>query len=105
MIEKLYNLTNSNEKTIKRVILDDNLNYMHMILPENDGLPEHFANSNVYMTVLRGTLSLKLDEQEYKKFEKGSIIVIPYKTKMNVVNFDEEVLEITVIKAPAPNNI
>ena len=34
-----------------------------MVFNENDGLPEHFANSTVYMTVIRGTLSIGLDEQ------------------------------------------
>jgi len=57
------------------------------------------------MTVIRGIVSLQLDDQELKKFEKGSIIVIPYKTKMNVVNYDEEVLEITVVKVPSPDKI
>jgi len=105
VLEKKYLLTQTNNKLIEKVILDENLNYMHMVLPKNDRLPEHYANSNVYMTVIRGIVSLQLDDQELKKFEKGSIIVIPYKTKMNVVNYDEEVLEITVVKVPSPDKI
>jgi quercetin dioxygenase-like cupin family protein len=29
-----------------------------------EGAPEHYSNGNVYMTVLRGVLSIKLGEQE-----------------------------------------
>jgi quercetin dioxygenase-like cupin family protein len=68
----------------------------------NQGLPEHYSNSNVYMIVVRGTLTLQLDEQEPHKYGKGNIINIPFHTKMNVNNKDEEVLELFVMKAPNP---
>lgn len=102
MIEKIYKLTQGNEKTIEKVIADENLHYNHMILGKNEGLPVHFSNSVVYMTVLRGTLSIDLDAQEMNRYETGTILKIPFNTKMNVVNQDDDVLEITVIKAPAP---
>jgi quercetin dioxygenase-like cupin family protein len=104
MIEKIYKLTQGNEKTIEKVIADENLHYNHMILGKNEGLPVHFSNSVVYMTVLRGTLSIELDAQEMNRYETGTILKIPFNTKMNVVNQDDDVLEITVIKAPAPTN-
>jgi len=102
MIEKVYNMTNGNDPMIEKVIQDENVHYIHMIFNKDEGLPEHFANSNVYMTVLRGTLSITLDEQEVHRYGAYSILKIPFKTKMNVKNLDEEVLELIVLKAPAP---
>ncbi|WP_304942320.1 hypothetical protein, partial [Vallitalea guaymasensis] len=74
----------------------------HMVFNKNDGLPEHFSNSNVYMTVLRGVLSIKLDEQDIHEYKKGDILLIPFKTKMKVTNLHEDVLELIVVKAPIP---
>ena len=105
MIEKVYSMADSDEKTIERLILDENLHYIHMIFNKDEGLPEHFSNSNVYMTVLRGTLSISLDEQEIHEYKKGTILKIPFNTKMNVGNKYEELLEITVVKVPAPEKM
>lgn len=102
MLEKIFKLTQSDEKVIEKVIADENIHYNHMILPKGEGFPEHFSNSNVYMLVIRGVLSLKLDNQEEHTYEKGSLLRIPNKTKMNGYNKYEEVLEFIVVKAPAP---
>ena len=93
-----------NEKIIEKVVDDENIALNHMILTKDTGLPEHYSNSNVYMIIISGTMTLKLGEQEAKKYQSGDIINIPYNIKMNVNNFDDEVLEIFVIKAPNPRH-
>lgn len=103
MVEKKFDYTISTDKTIEKVILDDNVNINHMILPKGDRLPEHYSNSNVYMIVAKGTVSLQLGEQENHKYPAGSILNIPYKTLMNVVNNDDELVELFVVKSPAPH--
>lgn len=102
MIEKIFNITSSKETKVEKLIMDENIHYINMIFEKNNGLPEHFANSTVYMTVNEGVLSIKLDNQEVKKYTKGTVLKIPYNTKMNVRNEDEEILNLIVIKAPAP---
>lgn len=104
MIEKIYNMTYSDNKTIEKLIFDENINYLHMIFNNGEGLPQHFSNSNVYMTVLRGKLSIGLDEQEIHEYNQGTVLKIPFKTKMDVCNKHDEILELIVIKAPAPVN-
>lgn len=102
MIEQVYKLTLGNTKTVKKVIFDENVNYLHMIFNQDEGLPEHYSNSTVYMTVLRGKLSIQLDEQENHEYEAGTVLKIPFQTKMNVGNLHQDTLELVVIKAPAP---
>lgn len=102
MIEQTFKMSTGNEKIIEKIIQDENIHYNHMILNKNEGLPEHFSNSIVYMTVLRGILSIGLDNQEVNQYEAGSILKIPFNTKMNVINNNEQVLELIVVKAPAP---
>jgi len=102
MVEKIYNFPTNNKKAIEKVIMDDNINYIHMVFGKGEGLPEHFANSNVYMTVVRGKLSIGLNEQEIHEYDEGTVLKIPIDTKMNVKNLHENTLELIVIKSPAP---
>ena len=104
MVEQVFELSQGNEKAVERVIFDENINYLHMVFNKDEGLPEHFSNSNVYMTVLRGKLSIRLDEQETHEYDAGTLLKIPFQTKMNVGNQHEETLELIVVKAPAPKN-
>lgn len=104
MIEQVFKFTQGNDRVIEKIIQDENIHYIHMIFNKDEGLPEHFSNSTVYMTVLRGSLSIGLGDQEVQRYEAGSILKIPYNTKMNVKNLDQDTLELIVVKAPAPKN-
>ncbi|GLC29534.1 cupin domain-containing protein [Clostridium omnivorum] len=104
MVEKVYNYSTHDTKNIEKLIDDEHVLINHMVLPKGEGLPEHYSNSNVYMFVIRWNLTLRLDEQDPHKYAKGNIINIPYNTKMNVNNFDEDVLELFVVKSPNPKN-
>lgn len=105
MLEKEFRLTKSNQKVVEKIIIDDNIHYNHMIMPKGEGLPLHKTNSNVYMTVLRGILTISLGEEAFNEYESGTILKIPNGVEMYARNENDEVLEITVIKAPAPKNI
>ena len=102
MVGQIFKLARGNEKAVEKVILDENLHYLHMVFNKGEGLPEHFSNSNVYMTVVRGKLSIGLDDQNIHEYEAGSLLKIPFQTKMNVKNLHDETLELIVVKAPAP---
>ena len=102
MVETTFFLYQGNEKTVEKVVMDENLHYIHMIFSQREGLPEHFSNSNVYMTVVRGTLTIRLDEQEAHIYGAGTLLRIPEGTRMNVGNENAETLELIVVKAPAP---
>ncbi|OOM07509.1 cupin domain-containing protein [Clostridium saccharobutylicum] len=102
MIEKIYKFNKPNEKLIEKVVDDDNLALNHMVLTKGTGLPEHYSNSNVYMIIVRGIMTLKLGEQQEQKYTEGQVINIPYNVKMNVRNYDDEILEFFVVKSPNP---
>ena len=104
MVEQIFKLSRGNDKAVEKVIFDENVHYLHMVFNKSEGLPEHFSNSNVYMTVIRGRLSIGLDDQEVHEYEAGTLLKIPFKTKMNVKNMHPETLELIVVKAPAPTN-
>lgn len=102
MIEQIFTLSTKDDKAVEKVIFDDNLHYLHMVFNKGEGLPEHFSNSNVYMTVVRGILTIGLDEQKAHVYERGTLLKIPKDTKMDVGNKHDDTLELIVVKAPAP---
>jgi quercetin dioxygenase-like cupin family protein len=104
LIEQAFKLSLGNKKVVEKIVFDENVHYLHMVFNRGEGLPEHFSNSNVYMTVVRGRLSIGLNEQEIHEYEAGTLLKIPFKTKMNVRNLHAETLELIVVKAPAPKS-
>ena len=100
MVEEVHTL--SSEPGVDRVIQDEALHYLHMVFPEGQGLPEHLSNSTVYMTVVRGRLSIRLNDQPTQLYAGGTLLKIPFQTRMNVRNLHPETLELIVLKAPAP---
>ncbi len=104
MIERSYKFNKCIERNVEKTIDDDNLLLMHMTLTKGTGLAEHFSNSNVYMVIIKGILTMQLGEEEEKEYQQGNIVNIPYNIKMNINNFNEEILEFFVIKAPNPKD-
>lgn len=104
MIEQVFTLISGPDRAVTKVIQDDNLDYIHMLFNKDEGLPLHYSNSNVYMTVIKGTLSIGLDDQEINHYPAGTLLKIPYKIRMDVKNTHDPQLELIVVKAPAPKN-
>lgn len=104
MIEKVCELSKSDNKSIEKVLINDNLHYMHAILPKGESLPIHKTNANVYMTVLRGTLSIGLENEKSKRYEPLKLLNIPYDTLMDVKNEGNSPLELIIVKTPVPGD-
>lgn len=102
MIEKTYNFKLTSEKLIERTVDDDNLAINHMVLNKGEALPEHFSNSNVYLIIVRGKMTIQLAEQEPHFYEAGVIVNVPFNIKMNISNQNPETLEFFVVKSPNP---
>jgi quercetin dioxygenase-like cupin family protein len=105
MIEKVYNVTVTNDKTVERIVDDEHVNINHMVLIKDTGLPVHVSNSNVYMVIVRGTMTIALDDEPANLHREGEILAIPFNTKMEVTNKHEAVLEFYVLKSPNPKDM
>ncbi len=105
MVEKIYKFSSSEDKLIEKLIDDENLVLNHVVLSAEDSLPQHFSNSNVYLVIIRGEMAVELNEQAPNSYKAGSIVNIPYNTKMSIANQANSPLEFFIVKAPNPNNI
>ncbi|KXG73747.1 cupin domain-containing protein [Thermotalea metallivorans] len=104
-MEKKYDFKMQDEKIIEVIVDDENLMLNHIVLPKDTGLPEHYSNSNVYLVIIRGTMTIKLNDGDGKTYHQGTILNIPFQTKMNIQNHSEEILEFFVVKAPNPRDM
>lgn len=104
MTEQQFKLSDNTQKVIEAVIKDENIHYMHMVLPAGEGLPLHVTNANVYMTVVTGELSISLDGGKVNNYSNRTVLKIPQGIKMDARNNGEKTLELIVIKTPAPKN-
>jgi len=100
MIEEVLKMSTGDKTAVEKLIIEDDLNYIHMVFEKGKGLPLHYSNAVVHMTVIRGKLSISLGDEETRIYEKGTLLKIPYDIKMNVRNENDEILEMIVIKAP-----
>ncbi len=103
MFEKVYEFSKSNIKNIEKLVDDKPLLINHMVLPTGEGLPEHYSNSNVYLIIMRGIMTLTLGDQCSANYHGDQIVNIPYNTKMNIINNHYDILEFLVVKAPNPS--
>lgn len=101
-MEKVFKLTNSNEKLVERILDNDEVMINHIILNKDDRMPIHNSNSNVYMVILKGTLSIKLNDNPLKKYENNTIVNIDPNITMDISNQENEQCEFLVVKAPSP---
>lgn len=104
MIEKNFSYAIANSKTIEKIISDGNADINHMILPKGDTLPVHNSNSNIYIIIIKGILTIKLEEEYPNKYTAGNILSIPFNTKMHIFNENDNLLEFFVVKSPSPQN-
>jgi len=104
MLEIKYDFKSSDVKLVERIVNDENVHINHIILDKGQNMPEHFSNSNVYLIIIQGEMKLTLGEQEAHDYLHGSIVNIPYNTKMFIQNEHSPLLEFFVVKSPNPKN-
>ncbi len=104
MTEQIYTMSSAEKHVIEPVIKDENLHYMHMVLKNGEALPVHTTNATVYMTVVQGNMTLRLNGEAPAEYKERTVLKIPLGVKMDAKNLNAETLELFVVKAPAPSS-
>lgn len=105
MMEKEYRFTVSDSGMTEKVVDDERVAINHIVVAPGGSVPVHVTNSHVHQIVVRGVLSLSLEDGPIHDHPRGSIIAIPFNRKMSVRNRGEEPLELFVVKAPNPRSM
>lgn len=100
MIETTYSFTRTDSQTMEKIVDDEKVNINHIVVEPDKTVPTHVSNSFVHQVVLRGTLSLSLEDGPFQRYPAGTIVAVPFNTKMAILNEGPETLEFFVVKAP-----
>ncbi|MDD3929903.1 MAG: cupin domain-containing protein [Sphaerochaeta sp.] len=101
MLETVYSYTKSVEKIVEKLVGDDQVMINHVVLAKGEALPEHYSDSNVYLIVVQGMLTIALEEDEPNHYQ-SQVVNVPFHTRMNISNTHTEPLEFFIVKAPHP---
>lgn len=101
-MERSYCFSSTPEKRIEKIIDDDVVMMNHILLNKGDFVPRHRSNSNVYLIVVNGSISLVLEGTREVEQQAGHVISIPYGLDMEISNRQDAQLEFFVVKAPSP---
>ncbi len=95
--------TNREDKTIERIVSDDQVMINHVILPAGNTLPRHRTDANVYLILVAGRIRVKLEPDNITTYNSGDIIAIPHETEMEIEQDGSNTAAFFIIKSPNPN--
>ena len=98
MIETLYTFSIEDATRVERIVDRPGVRINHLSLATGESVDPHPTPEAAHFIITRGTLGLKLDDQEQKRYSEGTIIAIPAKTMLNMTNLGEETMHLFVIK-------
>ncbi|TXT49273.1 MAG: Cupin domain protein [Spirochaetes bacterium] len=70
-----------------------------------EAVKTHVSNSFVHQIIVRGTLSLSLEDRPFIDHPAGTMVAVPFNLKMAIENHGSETLEFFVVKVPNPRDM
>lgn len=101
----LENIPYNDEQMGRRKLVDQkHLLMMQIALKPGQSVPEHNANSNVHLLVLKGTVNVDLKKGS-TTLKEGDLVAVEYQTPMSIKNIGNENATFLVIKTPNPTEM
>ncbi len=97
-MEKVYQYTITDQETFENVFKDEKILMNHVVVPPGKVFPKHPTDAVVYALIIRGELSVALEDNGPKTFKAGQLVNIPKGVSSELGNRGEEVLELFVVK-------
>lgn len=105
MTNILANIPYQDEKMGSRKLVDEKyLLLMQAALKPGQSVPQHNANSNVHILVVRGEVVINLNGAEVLAGE-GALVPVIHKTSMNIKNKSGRDASFLIIKTPNPSEM
>jgi len=88
----------------RRVVDEKYLLVMQIALKPGQSVPQHNANSNVHLLVMRGALTVNLNGVDHQAKE-GDLFPVDYQTQMIIKNTGSDDAIFLVFKTPNPSEM
>ena len=88
----------------KELVSSKDLLLMQVALKPEQSVPQHNANSNVHILVVKGEVVITLDGKDVVAKE-GALVPVAFKTPMSVTNKSQGNASFLIIKTPNPSQM
>jgi quercetin dioxygenase-like cupin family protein len=101
----LKNIPYQEEKMGNRKIVDEkHILIMQIALKSGQIVPQHNANSNVHLLIIRGALTVNLAGID-NQAQEGDLLPVAYQTPMTIQNTGSGDATFLVLKSPNPSEM
>lgn len=97
-MEKVYQYTITDQEIMENVFKDEKLLMNHVVIPPGKVFPKHPTDAIVYVLIVRGELSVIIENNGLKTFKRGHLVNIPKGVTTELGNRGDEPLELFVVK-------
>ncbi len=94
----IYPYTLTDQDTFENIFDKGDFLMNHVVMPVGKVFPKHPTDSNVYIIVLRGELTVLLEEDAAIILRKGQVGNVPQGVESSLSNMSDEVIELIVMK-------
>lgn len=94
----IYAYTLTDQETLENVFDRGDCLMNHVVMPPGKVFPKHPTDAHVYITVLRGELTIALEESAPFRLSRGQVGNVPKGIMSSLSNVSEEVVELIVLK-------
>lgn len=95
---KAFPYTQTDSETFENIFKADDLLMNHVVIPPGKVFPKHPTDAWVYAVVVRGTLSIAVENQVPVNYGAGQVVHIPKGVPSELGNRSEELVELFVVK-------
>ncbi len=97
-MEKVYQYTITDQEIFENVFKDEKLLMNHVVVPPGKVFPQHPTDAIVYALIIRGELSVAIENNALKTFKTGQLVNIPKGVSTELGNRGDEPVELFVVK-------
>lgn len=97
-MEKVYHYTITDQEIFENIFKDEKLLMNHVVVPPNKVFPKHPTDAVVYVLIIRGELSITIEDHETKTYKVGQLVNIPKGVNSVLGNRGEDLLELFIVK-------
>lgn len=98
MIEKVLSFTVESGDIFEHIIKEEDFEFNHVVIKPEFSFPPHPTDADVIITVVKGELTVVLEDQEAHVYESGQVIRVDQGVMSTLSNQSELPCEVFVIK-------
>lgn len=97
-MEKVYQYTITDQEIFENVFKDEKLLMNHVAVPPGKVFPKHPTDAIVHALIMRGELSVAIENNALKKFKAGQLVNIPKGVNTKLGNRGDEPVKLFAVK-------